>query len=381
MSKESILVRFYEVLKNPYAGAERWQQGFKGAIGYYLPFIPEELTHAAGFLPLALLNYDEGDTVIEESTYIPGFAYSYMKKINSYVESDQLKHLTGVIMPIICDTNNILAEQWKNESRFNFCEVFRVPRKTNGSGVKEYLRGEIKRLQTVIEQISGKTITEDDLQNSIEIYQQNRKVLRDLYAFHSTHPTILTPRELLSIIKCSFIMPKEKHTRWSEELLFLLKQQTTAQSNEEHIRLFCVGKLWEPPELMEIISNSKGVIVGDNFYTGSSFLVEQEYSRKDPYETIMDRLFDEMKLFSGCLSPGKEREDAILDLVLKTSTQGVIFFQIKFCELLSFDYPDLNKRLKQMNIPTLAIETDLYGISVERIKTQIETFLEIVRGL
>lgn len=381
ITKDIVLKKFGAVLENPYGILERWEDSCKGSIGYFLPHVPEEMIHAAGFLPVALLVPGAGVASFESSPFIPNICCSYMRNVVEMVVNKEFEKLAGVIVPVVCDASRVLSDMWKSENSFKFYEVFRVPRKMRGSGVKEYFRGELKRLRSVLECLAGRPIGDDDFQRSLKIYKENRRILKRLYQFYVERPFLLTAREFFTVVKCAMVMPKEIHTRWTTELLDVLEKERNFLSNSGFIRLVAVGKLWDPPEILDIISDNGAIIVGDNFCAGSAYIeASGMVDSNDPFEVLMDGLFRQMAMFSGYLSPRKDKEIGVLKMIEETAAQGVIFFQLKFCELLAYDYPDLRAALEKRNIPTVAIEIDLGTVNISRVKTQLEAFLEIIKG-
>ncbi|GEM_PF-157437 len=381
ITRDVVLEKFDTVLKDPYGGIERWKGSYKGSIGYFLPHVPEEMIHAAGFLPVALLARDPGGTSFGGSPFIPNICCSYMRSVIEMVVSQEFAKLAGVITPIVCDASRVLSDMWRNESSFKFYEVFRIPRKVKGIGVREYFRGELERMRSFLENYTGEPLRDEDLKRSIEIYNKNKETLKKLYRFQVEHPSLLTTREFFNIVKCAMVMPKEVHTMWTAELLAVLEEEQERIPATEFIRLVAVGKLWEPPEVLDIIYDNRAIIAGDNFCVGSAYIESSGgVDGGDPYAVLMDGLFKQMTMFSGYLSPRRDKGAGILKLIEKTSARGAVFFQLKFCELLAYDYPDLRAALEKRNIPALAVETDLSAVSSGRVKTQLEAFLEIIKG-
>lgn len=97
----------------------------------------------------------------------------------------------------------------------------------------------------------------------------------------------------------------------------------------------------------------------------------------------MDRLaqrFLSADPFPGYLYEEPARRDFLLKLVDVGKTDGVIFWNIKFCEPYNFDYPDLKKDFEKKGIPTLLLETEMHPSGIEQLKTRIQAFCEGLIG-
>ena len=68
------------------------------------------------------------------------------------------------------------------------CEVLYLPQNANSSSAVDYLRHEYDRLLRVIQDVAGRTVDDNDLQRSIGIFNENRRLLRELNAAYETAP-------------------------------------------------------------------------------------------------------------------------------------------------------------------------------------------------
>ena len=62
--------RFKEVLKNRHEYGRAWKKRTGGkVIGYYEPYMPEEIVYAAGYLPVRLFSRHEADDITDRQMY------------------------------------------------------------------------------------------------------------------------------------------------------------------------------------------------------------------------------------------------------------------------------------------------------------------------
>jgi benzoyl-CoA reductase/2-hydroxyglutaryl-CoA dehydratase subunit BcrC/BadD/HgdB len=68
-----------------------------------------------------------------------------------------------------------------------------------------------------------------------------------------------------------------------------------------------------------------------------------------------------------------------VNLAESTKAQGVIFYDVKFCEPELFDLPELRSALRQAGFPSLAIEVDISDPLPDQIRNRLESFMEMLQ--
>jgi benzoyl-CoA reductase/2-hydroxyglutaryl-CoA dehydratase subunit BcrC/BadD/HgdB len=76
----------------------------------------------------------------------------------------------------------------------------------------------------------------------------------------------------------------------------------------------------------------------------------------------------------------QRRIDHIMSLIRSCGVQGVIYYVLKFCDTFVYEAPVLKKRLGEMGIPMLIIESEYRRGAGGGMQTRIQAFLEMVSG-
>jgi benzoyl-CoA reductase/2-hydroxyglutaryl-CoA dehydratase subunit BcrC/BadD/HgdB len=72
------------------------------------------------------------------------------------------------------------------------------------------------------------------------------------------------------------------------------------------------------------------------------------------------------------------RLDHLLALIDSTGATGVIFLGEKFCEYEYFEFPFIEKQLKERGINVLALETSIDAVdSIAPVQNRIDAFAEL----
>ncbi|MFH1624807.1 MAG: 2-hydroxyacyl-CoA dehydratase family protein [Pseudomonadota bacterium] len=376
---EEILDKLMGVAESPYREVKAWKdKGGKKVIGHFLTDVPEELIHAAGFLPASIIGSNE--KVSKAESYVQDFACSLVKSTLELALNGDLDFLDGVIVPHICDSTRSFPLIWEIHASPPFFDYLRFPKKMTDPRARGYLVKELGRLRGELERLSGADVSDDTLRNSIRLYNSNRELLRTIYDLRKETPALLSAFQVFSIIKSSMFLPKEEHNDLLSRLIPELEAAKEQKPvHDGRIKLFLSGKLWEPPQILDVIEGIGALIVGDDLFIGSRYINKDVSLDGDPIEALADRQIN-MIPFGGFFYPQNERLTFLLEMVRKNRADGVIFLHSKFCETLSYDYPDLKKQLEVEGIPSLMLETELQTTSLEQARTRLQAFAEMLGG-
>ncbi|MFZ5632479.1 MAG: 2-hydroxyacyl-CoA dehydratase subunit D [Bacillota bacterium] len=374
---EEILGQIERVLKDPVGYVRRLKSERKvKVIGWLLADVPEELIHAAGALPFGITGGRE--SLSRADAHLQVWACSLMRSCLGMGVQGKLSFMDGLIIPHTCDTTRNLGGIWKHVRSLPLMENYLVPRQVDRPSARPYLIGELGRLKAKLEQCTRTEITAGRLRESISLYNQNRRLLRRLFARHVEDPQALGNRAIYNIIKSSLCMPKEDHNRLLTELDQALDAEPRAGGEKNgYIRLALSGKVWEPPEIMDILDKGGVVVVGDDLVTGHRYLTPDVPGTGDPIEALAHRQLSRMPC--ACFDTGsRDRRRFLVDMARGSGADGLVFIHLKFCETENFDYPDMKSACESAGIPSIRLETELGNISLGQLETRLQAFLEML---
>lgn len=377
MDKAEIIGLFQKVAENPDWQARQWKKEKNGKIiGFLLTDVPEELIHAAGFLPYGICG---GRSRLDRANaHLQIWACSFVRSSLALALERKLDFLDGLIIPQTCDTTRMVLGIWQHASPLPFLQNFRLPRQVNRPSAREYLIGELARLKEQLEIYRGAQISTEELQNSIKLYNRNRSLLRRLYLIHEQNPASLSAKVLYTLLKGSMLMPREKVNELLTELLKALEGETTPPG--EYTRLIISGTLLEPFELLDYLEEGGGIIVGDDLQNGFRYIDGEVKEDVEPLEALADRQLNRIP-FAGYDLARNPRRYFLSRMAVQKKAQGVIFLHLKYCEPENYDYYDNAQTLEKAGIPAIRIETEFGTTSLGQIRTRVQAFLEMVGGI
>ena len=371
---ESILATMKEAVENPNEAVKNFKKytGNK-AIGCFPVYCPEEIIHAGGMLPVGIWG---GHTELDlAKQYFPAFACSIMQSSLEFGLRGAYNELSAVIIPGMCDTLICLGQNWKVAvPKVPYIALVYPQNRKLESGVK-YLVNEFKNIKKELEKICGHEITEEKLQESIDVYNEHRKVMQEFVELSPKYPETIKPSVRNLVIKSGFFMRKEKHTELVKSLIANLKKMETEECMGSKVIL--TGISLDSKDILDILEENNITVVGDDLAQESRQFRTLVPEGKD----ALERLARQWSNIEGCslaYDPEKKRGSMIVDEVKAKGADGVIFCMMKFCDPEEYDYPVVKGDIESKNIPTLYIEVDQQTSNNEQVRTRIQAFSEML---
>jgi bcr-type benzoyl-CoA reductase subunit C len=392
LSKEEATARFEAVCADPYGTArEAASRGAKVA-GYMCTYVPEEILHAAGYFPIRVFGWSDGTQ--RADGLLQTFACSLARGALDAVMSGKLDFLRLMVFGHTCDTLQNLADIWERnvgKSGFGSCTamqhwVMATPVATSGEAATTFFTDELRRFRRFLEEEQG-GISDATIEASIELYDQHRHAMRELYALRREAPHCLTGKEMLSAVLASFLMRKEDHLPLIQDLITRVsglgsrvsaEGKGSAVTRDPGPRVFVIGSVCQSAEYMRAIEEAGCTVVDDALCTGARAFAVRRVACSDPIEGLA-RMYLERAPCPAKHRPGYNMGADVLDQARAAEADGVIFLLTKFCEPWAFDYPHVRETLEAASIPSLLIEIEQHVPPSAHFSTRVGAFGEMLR--
>lgn len=375
MSVEDPWLPFKQIMEAPWETARQWKEETGGkVIGHLLPDVPEELLHAAGALPVAVEG--AGVHASHAPAHIPGYTCNHaMGAVEMGLRGD-LDVLDGMIIPYVCDTTRNLSHTWSILFPEMPAELVRLPKRLDYPGIREYLRNEFSRLLESAGRITGRNPDNEEISQSVKLYNRCRARLRDAYSKQREAPSIWTSERVQLLIGSALRAPREEHVKWMDALPWDEESEGRA---EDRIPLYVRGKVWDPPGILELMDRLGFLVVRDEIVTGYRSIARDAPLNGDPMGALVERHLSSIP-YPGYHMEPRSLVKGFMDRVNESRARGVLFLNPKFCETAAFDTPDFQKALEDASIPSLILETSARGVSAGQIHVRLEAFREMIAG-
>ncbi|MFQ5503255.1 MAG: 2-hydroxyacyl-CoA dehydratase, partial [Planctomycetota bacterium] len=225
-----------------------WKAATGGlAIGYMPIYVPRELLHAQGVLPVGIMG--GGDLEI-----IRGDAYyqSYICHIpRSTIEmglNRGLDCLDGMLFPAICDVIRNLSGMWKMLFPDKLVRYLDVPQNFDAEIGGVFYRHELEELARDLAALGARELDPERLRASIELYNQNRGLVASLYELRAREPWKVPSHELYVVLRAGLVLPVEEFNRFLETYLGAVGADEDRKPMDQ-ARVLLVGSFCEQPPL------------------------------------------------------------------------------------------------------------------------------------
>ena len=372
---DQILSRFSEVVNESYERLNKWKkESGKMVIGCFPMYIPEEIIHAAGILPITLLG--SAETISLADKYLYSYACGLSRENLDIALKGELDFLDGIVFSDICDVVRFLPDIWNTHKSFSFHHNLLISGKINSPSSRKYIVTRIARFRSAIEKFIGREIQDRELRQSIDIYNRNRTLLNRLYQARRINPALFKANDMVTIINAGMLMPKEEHNSWLEDLLTQVEEAVQPANNK--VKLILSGSLCEPPkiEILNLVNEMGATVVDDDLYVGSRYFTTLIDETLPPIEALADKFIKDIPCPTKFHHPN-EWTDYLVNMAGQTGAGGIVILMLRYCEVHGFDYPFLKQGLAEAGVPHLLIETEQTP-ALQQIRTRLQAFIETI---
>ncbi len=369
---EEILLRCRELVEDTtFPTVRRWREGGGKVVGHFQVYFPEEIAHAGGLLPFKVRGASVEPTQAESR--FGSYLCSIIKTSLELALSRRVELDLFVTHPI-CDAARNLAGVWGRNLAYP-CQILYLPQNPNSAFAARYLRDEYDRLRRVLEEIAGRPITDDDLRRSIAVFNENRALLRRLYALKRERPWLLPVDEAYVLVAVGGLIPREEHNALLRTVLPLLDRRSTPR--QDKIRVILEGAFCEQPPLDLIRAVARSCyVVDDDLLIGLRWIIADVPIDGDPLLNLAESYIERSAHSPVQHDLRKPKDKMLLERLERAGAQAAILMAAKMCEPGLEELVVHTRALDQRGIPYFVSEFEENMTSFDQLEIQLETFVE-----
>jgi benzoyl-CoA reductase subunit C len=361
-----------------FASVRQWKTQHEGgrAIAYFPVYAPAEIIHACGMLPVGLTGAGDQLDIQHADARFGSFICSIVKTTMELGLTGRLDPFDGFLFSSICDSARNLCFVLKRNFPGRYIDFLHLPQNSATSATVDFLASEYRRLIASLEQMNNGGFSEDRLRQSISLYNENRALLRQLSHARAEQPHLLRASELYLLLRAGNLLPVEKHTEMLREVLAGLPARPAKP--RDSLRVVVEGSFCEQPsrELIRLMEEAGCYIVDDDFVLGRRWFADDVPTNGDPVIALAESYAAHAVYSSVRHDPARPRTVGLVEKVRRAQAGAVIFFIAKFCEPAYFDYVLFKRELEGLGIPHLLLEFEEKMFTFDRVRTEVETFVE-----
>ena len=371
-SLDDVLYECRELVEDTtFPTVRRWREAGGRVVGHFQVYFPEEIAHAAGLLPFKVRGAPVEPT--RADSRFGSYLCSILKTSLELALTDRVPLDLFVTHPI-CDAARNLAAIWGRNVAYP-AEILYLPQNANSAQSVDYLRGEYDRLRRSVEAVAGRAVTDDDLRQSIAVFNENRRWLAELYAIKRDAPWLVTADEAYVLVALAGLLPREEHNALLAHVVPGLR--TRERRRQDKMRVVVEGGFCEQPplDLIRAIGRSCDV-VDDDLLIGLRWIREDVPADGDPLHQLADAYLSRSTYSPVQHDLRKPKERMLLARMAEARADAAILLAAKMCEPGLEEQVAYTRALDQARIPYFVSEFEENMTTFDQLEIQLQTFVE-----
>jgi benzoyl-CoA reductase/2-hydroxyglutaryl-CoA dehydratase subunit BcrC/BadD/HgdB len=355
---------------------KEWKATGRKVIGWFNPYIPEEIIHAGGMLPFEVTGNTEPVEMQGAEAHMHSNSCSKIRTCWQLQLDGKYNFLDGLVSTQMCDQDMRLFEVWIYYNRLPYMDSVYAPRKRDEEAVKLY-KTDLEGFRDRLSQYLICRIPDQRVADSIKVYNRGRELMMQLYELRKRDRPPMTGAEALEVSKASARMPREHFNELMEKLLDEIKR--TGREIKKAKRLMIIGNDLHNTTQVAALESADAVVVVDEMDLGIRRAWGQIDTKLPPMEAlarfyVLGRPVDKHTWNSD------ERLEFIGDMAKQYNVDGIVSQSVRFCTYLGWDRFDLKKMMQERGVPILELDLEYGHPGGAQMKIRAEAFLEMLES-
>lgn len=363
-----IMEGFRQGFLQRHQNCREWKKKGRGVMGCFYGLVPKEVVHAAGFLPVQLT--EERDGRLEERAGLLPFLCGMSKNLTGQIYEGRYEYLDGILVGAVCDTNRHLLDIWAHRKVVPYLRLLKTPSTATPSAWRFY-SSDLRRLAEELGRMSGQEVTEHGLWESIELYNENRRLMEK---FRLTRENMgVSAQDGLYVFASSLVMDVEEHNSLLRRLLQGHAQPPDFKSEAPGVLISSMNlnMAWD---LVRLVEEYGGRVVADDFPNNARYTTSQIPKDQDPFMALAKGYI--RKVPAPGIYSFQERAEDLAQQMQVSGARGLIYLVQLYCDAYAMEYAILKERLDSWGIPHMKLEAEDNPASLQQLNVRVQSFLE-----
>ena len=362
--------------------ARRWLAEAPGrkAAGYLPVYAPREVIRAAGMLPVGIHGGGDRLEIIRGDAFYQSYICHLPRSVVELAESGRLAFLSAMLFPATCDVIRNLSGVWQLRYPKTYVRYLDLPQVPDVDLAAAFWREELEVLRRDLSEVSGTPATPESLREAISVYNEARRLVRELYRVRRETPWRVPTEELFLLMRAGEVVPLEDFL--TQARAYLAATEVEPARVRDRARVIVVGAFCEQPPLglIKTIERAGCFIVDDDFLLGNRMIGVDVPLEGDPLENLA-RAFVGHGVKTSTLYEGdpEGKRRLLRERVAAARADGVIFAAASFCDPALLDRPMLRAGAEEAGLPCIAFQFAENTGQFQQFREQAGTFADSIK--
>ncbi len=361
---------------------QEWKDKNPGgkAVGYLPTYVPREIFHAAGVLPVGILGAGEQLEIVRGDACFQSYICHLPRSVVELGASKRLDGLDGMVFPSTCDVIRNLSGIWQIMFPQHMVRYLDVPQTSDPVMGQRFFRSVIAQLMDDLCQLTGRDPKKCDLHGSIRAYADNRRWIAQLTDMRRDTPWLTPGSEVYLILRAAMVLPVEEHSDLVEQ--YMAAARAADRPQQDNARVSLCGTFCEQPPLgmLRTIERSGCAIVEDDSMQILRWLPQDLEGGEDPIDTLARAWCEDRSESASRFVPdGTPKGVSFVKTVEAAGADGVVFAAPSFCDPALLDRPMMVDACEEAGISSTSFQYAENTGQMQPIREQTGTFADSIK--
>jgi len=377
-----LLARAEALYRDYRLGAVReWKARTGGlAVGYMPIYVPRELLHAQGVLPVGLMGGRDDLEIIKGDAYYQSYICHIPRSTIELGLNGSLDCLDGMLLPAICDVIRNLSGMWGMLFPDKLSRYLDLPQDFDPELGGAFYRHELEQLAADLAARGARPLEPEALRHSIALFNEDRRLVRELYELRWREPWKVPTHELYLLVRAALVMPVEESSALFRSYRELV-QADPERKPLDQARVLLTGSFCEQPPLglIKTLERAGCYIVDDDFVQVHRFIRSDIPTVGDPLGALVGAFLTDAVASPTRYIAEAEKGRELVERCRETGTEGVLFCAPSFCDPALLDQPMAVRAVEAASIPWTAFKYSENSGQFQVIREQAGTFADSIK--
>jgi bcr-type benzoyl-CoA reductase subunit C len=275
-------------------------------IGYLTALGPLEIMTAAGVVPFRLKG-NVSEAITKGDAYMETIVCPFIRNVFDTALKGKYDFLDGLVLPHQCDSIDRTSDIWSEYLKLPYFHFLNVPHVTDGPSV-EFMKDILRIFIGTLEKFTGRKISDDTLAQAVKAHNENRRLMRDLYALRKSNPPLISGPEMMKVLVAAMSLPVEESSALIADVTKEVNQRDAPVAGNKK-RIMLIGDQIDDVAIVDAIEGTGALLVMDDLSIGSKMYFTDVDITTDPVQGIAERYLKKVKIPTTYVGEGDTYEE------------------------------------------------------------------------